>query len=85
MFVRREYRGARHGVAERLLATLIEWSAVQRIREVFLGTTAQFLAAHRFYEKHGFVQVDRELLPAAFPIMAVDTRFYLRTLPTPSP
>ena len=85
MFVRREYRGAHHGIAERLLATLLEWSEVNRIREVFLGTTAQFLAAHRFYEKHSFAQVDREQLPPAFPIMAVDTRFYFRTLPAPPP
>lgn len=43
---------------------------------MWLGTTERFLAAHRFYEKNGFVLVDRSALPASFPLMAVDSRFY---------
>jgi RimJ/RimL family protein N-acetyltransferase len=42
-----------------------------------LGTTAAFLAAHRFYEKSGFRLVDEADLPETFPRMAVDTRFYV--------
>jgi hypothetical protein len=53
-------------------------------REVLLGTTEAFLAAHRFYEKHGFACVERAALPAAFPVMAVDTRFYRLALASPS-
>jgi N-acetylglutamate synthase-like GNAT family acetyltransferase len=50
------------------------------LNEIFLGTTEKFLAAHRFYEKHGFVQVDKADLPEAFLFMKVDTRFYRRGL-----
>jgi hypothetical protein len=37
-------------------------------------------AAHRFYERNGFDEIDARALPASFPRMAVDTRFYQRTL-----
>lgn len=76
MFVRADYRGAEHGVARRLLATLLGHAKASGVREVYLGTTAAFLAAHRFYEKAGFALVDEAELPASFPRMAVDTRFY---------
>jgi predicted N-acetyltransferase YhbS len=34
------------------------------------------LAAHRFYEKHGFSEIAPAQLPPSFPIMRVDTKFY---------
>lgn len=80
MFVAAAHRGAEHGVARRLLATLFAWCESQSVREVYLGTTAKFLAAHRFYEKNGFQEIAREALPASFPVMVVDTKFYRGTL-----
>jgi hypothetical protein len=50
------------------------------VRELYLGTTAKYLAAHRFYEKNGFREIARTALPESFPVMAVDTKFYTRTL-----
>ena len=82
MFVRREYRGPDHQVARRLLETLIGWCQEKKIREVFLGTTAQFVAAHRFYEKWGFAEIPKADLPATFPLMSVDSKFYARIIPT---
>lgn len=76
MFVARAHRGAEHGVGRALLRTLLTWCRAHGIDEVFLGTTAQFLAAHRFYEKSGFRELSREALPESFPVMAVDTKFY---------
>jgi N-acetylglutamate synthase-like GNAT family acetyltransferase len=49
--------------------------------EVYLGTTAKFLAAHRFYEKRGFAVIDKSALPPGFPVMTVDTRFHRLALP----
>lgn len=80
MFVGAAYRGAGHRVAGRLLETLIVWCRERKVREVFLGTTARFLAAHRFYEKNGFDEIPCAALPAAFPVMKVDTKFYRRAL-----
>jgi N-acetylglutamate synthase-like GNAT family acetyltransferase len=78
MFVHPSYRGPGHGVSARLLETLFEWARAQAMREVYLGTTEKFLAAHRFYERNGFQQIVAAELPASFPKMKVDTRFYRR-------
>jgi N-acetylglutamate synthase-like GNAT family acetyltransferase len=76
MFVQRDYRGAAHGTAKRLLDTLLAWSQAHDFRTVYLGTTEKFLAAHRFYEKNGFTEIASATLPAAFPTMKVDNKFY---------
>jgi hypothetical protein len=47
---------------------------------VYLGTTPLYLAAHRFYEKSGFVEIKREELPEGFPVMEVDRKFYRHDL-----
>ncbi|HMJ06023.1 MAG TPA: GNAT family N-acetyltransferase [Chthoniobacterales bacterium] len=80
MFVHASYRGPRHGVATRLLDTLLEWSRLQGTKDIYLGTTEKFLAAHRFYERNGFRLVAANALPPSFPKMAVDSRFYHRAL-----
>ncbi|NQV99038.1 MAG: GNAT family N-acetyltransferase [Rhodospirillales bacterium] len=76
MFVAKAYRGSAIGVAKRLLENLISECRQKNVTEIFLGTTADFLAAHRFYEKNGFKQFSKTDLPPRFPIMAVDSRFY---------
>ena len=76
MFVKPAYRGRANAVAETLLHTLLKSAKAGGIDEIFLGTTEKFVAAHRFYEKHGFEQVPANLLPSSFPRMALDTRFY---------
>jgi N-acetylglutamate synthase-like GNAT family acetyltransferase len=80
MFVHRDARGAAAGTASRLLETLVTFAGRAGLRELFLGTTEQFVAAHRFYHKHGFAEIDRRTLPPAFPVMHVDTRFFHRVL-----
>ncbi|MDI3440184.1 GNAT family N-acetyltransferase [Erwinia sp. V90_4] len=76
MFVAAEWRGRQHGVASALLNTLIMSARDRRVKDVFLGTTSAFLAAHRFYEKNGFSEILPAELPASFPLMAVDSKFY---------
>lgn len=76
MFVASAHRGSQHGVSGKLLEQLLTWSSANGIAEIFLGTTDKFLAAHRFYEKNGFEEIDKITLPLSFPIMAVDTKFY---------
>ena len=43
---------------------------------IYLGTTLQYRAAHRFYEKNGFQHIEKEKLPENFPVMNVDKKFY---------
>lgn len=76
MFVKAPFRGAQYGVARQLLDALLRWCSERNVREVYLGTTAKFRAAHRFYEKNGFFEIPPSQLPGAFPIMSVDTKFY---------
>jgi N-acetylglutamate synthase-like GNAT family acetyltransferase len=79
MFVAPDYRGST-GTASKLLTVLLEAAKSSGIKEIFLGTTAKFLAAHRFYEKHGFVEITEENLPENFLMMVVDTKFYRMSL-----
>ncbi len=76
MFVHKDFRGSEQGVAKQLLDTLLPWCSSQKILKIYLGTTPKFLAAHRFYEKNGFVEIEKHELPSSFPIMRVDTKFY---------
>ncbi|CDI02351.1 IAA acetyltransferase protein [Candidatus Competibacter denitrificans Run_A_D11] len=80
IFVKATHRGSKRGVAKQLLDTLIAWCQLRGVLEIYLGTTDVFFAAHRFYEKNGFQMIDRFALPASFPVMGVDSRFYCRTL-----
>ena len=75
MFVAAPYRGPAFGTAKKLLATLLREAAARGVRRIFLGTTDKFVAAHRFYEKNGFVEIGRDDLPPSFPLMAVDSKF----------
>lgn len=80
MFVAQPFRGREHSVAKLLLDEVFRWSASKAIAEIYLGTTDKFLAAHRFYEKNGFVEIAKPDLPGTFPVMAVDSKFYRRVL-----
>jgi len=80
MFVAKEFRGQPFAVAHHLLTRLLRWAGAAGLRDVLLGTTAWFLAAHRFYAKHGFAEIPQHRLPSNFPLMRVDTKFYRRDL-----
>jgi GNAT superfamily N-acetyltransferase len=78
MFLRADQRGS--GLAQGLLDTLIAHAKAGGLPRLALGTLAQMEAAHRFYEKNGFLPVAPEGLPEGFPRMPVDNRFYVREL-----
>ncbi|GEN52249.1 GNAT family N-acetyltransferase [Halobacillus faecis] len=80
MFVDKNFRGKRYKTAHLLLDRAITWMKENSIKSVFLGTTPQFLAAHRFYKKHGFTSIGIEELPKNFPLLQVDKKFYQYSL-----
>jgi GNAT superfamily N-acetyltransferase len=80
MFVEKEFRGKDHGISAQLLLTLLDWTKQNRFSACWLGTTPQFLAAHKFYEKNGFREISRNELPVGFPVMTVDKKFYMYSL-----
>jgi N-acetylglutamate synthase-like GNAT family acetyltransferase len=77
MFVAAPFRGRESGVAGKLLDVLLAHARAKGVAEIFLGTTDKFLAAHRFYEKRNFRELQKAELPEAFPVMAVDSKFYV--------
>ena len=80
MFVDKSYRGKEIGVAQALLNEVITWCKNKQICEIYLGTTSAFLAAHRFYEKNGFQEILKDVLPPTFSLMQVDSKFYMKTV-----
>jgi GNAT superfamily N-acetyltransferase len=76
MFVDARWRGKAHGVGQALLDTLVAWAGERSFTEILLGTTEKFIAAHKFYEKNGFIEIPKASLPVEFPVMAVDVKFY---------
>jgi GNAT superfamily N-acetyltransferase len=76
MFVKQNYRGKEYGTGQLLLNTLLVWARQKGYAEIYLGTTEKFLAAHRFYKKNNFTAVAVTELPASFPRMGVDVKFY---------
>lgn len=76
MFVKKEYRGREFGIAHHLLEILIIFCRENGIQHLYLGTVDILKAAHRFYEKNGFLEIDVNLLPSYFPRMAADNKFY---------
>lgn len=76
MFVAQDWRGGERGIAASLLQTALGWAKDRGVKDIYLGTTPHFLAAHKFYESNGFEEIPKEALPETFPIMKVDTKFY---------
>jgi len=80
MFVDAEYRGKEIGVAKQLLISLVNWAQTKNVSDIYLGTVGKFQAAHKFYEKHGFIKIHQLVLPPSFPLMTGDTMFYWLSL-----
>ena len=76
MFVNKDFRGKEYGIAQQLLESLIHYCRSENITDLYLGTVDILKAAMRFYERNNFVKIDKQNLPAAFPIMSADNVFY---------
>ncbi|SFN36695.1 Acetyltransferase (GNAT) domain-containing protein [Chryseobacterium oleae] len=76
MFVKKEFRGKELNIAQELLEVLISFCRESGIDAIYLGTVNILKAAIRFYERNHFVQVEKENLPARFPLMSADNVFY---------
>ncbi|WP_264537345.1 GNAT family N-acetyltransferase [Flavobacterium sp. N1736] len=80
MFVKKEYRGKEHSIAQKLLDTLITYCSENEIDDLYLGTVSVLEAALRFYERNHFEKIAKELLPKKFPLMSADNVFCHLTL-----
>ena len=76
MFVRADYRGHEHKTAHKLHESLLEWCRQKEVSRLYLGTLDYLHAAIKFYGKLGYLAIDPAELPATFPRMALDNRFF---------
>ncbi|WP_319584322.1 GNAT family N-acetyltransferase [uncultured Pseudodesulfovibrio sp.] len=76
MFVKKAWRGRERGVGAKLMQTLLDWAREHGVSEIYLGTVDVYHAAHRFYEKSGFVEISRGEVPDTVPLMDVDVKYY---------
>ncbi len=74
VFLDKDYRGT--GYAKKLLDTVLDWSKTHDVHTIYLGTTLAFRAAHRFYEKNGFIEIARKDMPPYCQPMDCDEKFY---------
>ncbi len=65
MFVDAEHRGV-SGLGSGLLRALLTEAQAEGLREVVLDSHPSFRAAHRFYERAGFVRMEDDERPAGF-------------------
>ncbi|WP_421938880.1 GNAT family N-acetyltransferase [Pedobacter sp.] len=82
MFVKQAFRGKELGIAQKLLNTLTGYCRDNEIWNLYLGTVPVLQAAIRFYQKNDFVNIEKQNLPAAFPLMSVDTEFFTKNIQT---
>lgn len=80
MFVKKEFRGKELSLAQNLLEKLIAYCKENKIAHLYLGTVSVLHAAIRFYERNGFVKVEKAALPVSFPLMNADNVFYHLTI-----
>lgn len=76
VFLDSSYRGSKTGYAKQLLDTVFAWSKHHQVKTIYLGTTLAFKRAHKFYEKHGFVEIARAEMPSYCQPMDCDEKFY---------
>ena len=76
MFVKKEFRGKEFGIAQQLFDILSEAAKQAEMTNIYLGTLERLQAAIRFYERNGFMLIEKANLPSVFPIMSVDTHFF---------
>jgi putative acetyltransferase len=80
MFVKKEYRGKEHNIAQKLFDKLENAAHESNMTSLYLGTLERLQAAIRFYERNGFTIIEKANLPSVFPLMPVDTHFFEKKL-----
>jgi N-acetylglutamate synthase-like GNAT family acetyltransferase len=76
MMVDKRYRGKVNNTAGLLLEQSINWAKEKRVKELFLGTMDQFVAAQKFYLNRGFTEITLEDLPSDYHSNPIDSLYY---------
>jgi len=76
MYIHKDFRGTIYNTANKLLKETLNFAQEHKMKEIYLGTGLDFYAAHKFYERNGFMEVAKKILPSNFPFMSVDEKFF---------
>ncbi len=77
MFVKKNSGKRELNMAQILLQILISFCHENGIDDLYLGTITVLKAAQRFYERNHFTKIEKEKLPALFPLMSADDIFII--------
>ena len=80
LFVRDDYRGpdgAAHGLYDRAIA----WAAAHGLTAIFLDTPSVATRSHAFYQRRGFLIVDRTELPEGYDFPDRDSLIFKLDMP----
>lgn len=80
MFVLKECRSVKPSVAQLLFDTLVDEAHELGFETLYLDTPAIAVASHKFYERNGFVQIDRPAAPSHYSFPDRDSKVYRRNL-----
>ena len=76
MMLNQAFRGQEKGVAQLLLATVLDTCTREALETLYLGTIDKMIAAEKFYLRNGFIRMERSELPATFPDNPIDNTYY---------
>ncbi|MFC5452398.1 GNAT family N-acetyltransferase [Paenibacillus aestuarii] len=65
-FVYEHYRGKEHSIGQKLFNVLTEYAKAQGTKTILLDTPSIAKRSHSFYEKNGFIQINKDELPIQY-------------------
>lgn len=80
-FVYEAYRGNPHHLGQQLYRVLLEFALTHGFKQLLLDTPKNTDRAHKFYEKAGFLKVQKNELPFHYDYPYEDSDFFILDLP----
>lgn len=79
-FVHQDFRGREKGASSLLYQALVADCQAKDVKTIVLDTPSKCYAAHRFYEKQGFQQIEKEDLPIRYDYPDRDSLIFILKL-----
>ncbi len=80
MFVHPDYRGNPWRIAQRLLDTALDWAKSKKLNKVCFETTPEPCAAHSFYRRNEFIEIDSTDFPPEYKLCVYPSRYFMKNL-----
>ncbi|MBF9017983.1 MULTISPECIES: GNAT family N-acetyltransferase [unclassified Oceanispirochaeta] len=80
MFVHPEYRGKPRRIAQNLLDTAFDWAKSMNFAFICFETTPEPCAAHSFYRRNSFIEVESSDFPPEYKLCPYPSRYFMKKL-----